>query len=317
MYYRLIPFKRTFDTFGLVYKVPEDLLWVIFPGNVVVVELRWEPEIALVCNEISREDINCNVADVKEIISLTSEKKYLSSIQISIIDFVSQYYISPIHHALGLYFPKNLVEKISKNTVDKIKNKSYSYSENINISMTQNQEDIFQKIYNNQDQKKHLIYWVTGSGKTQIYMKIISENLKQGKQSLLLIPEIILTSQIWDKIKRIFWDDVIMLHSGVSAAKKSWYWMDIYSWNAKVIIGTRSALFYPYNNLASIIIDEEHDQSYISDSAPRYHSLDVAEEISKQTWCSLILGSWTPKVSTFYRWLRGDLQVLQLLEKYK
>ena len=317
MYYRVIPFQRTFDTFGLIYRVGDDLRWSIYPWKILTIPFRDTQELAIVVEEVWESDLNCKKESIKDIICINSDFIFLSLIQLQIITFLAQYYMTPIHHALWLYFPKNLVEKIAKDTFEKIKIKEYNYPENIDISITPQQQNIYQKINNNTEQNKHLIYGVTWSGKTQIYMKIIAENLKLWKQTLLLIPEIILTSQIGSRIRDIFGDDVIMLHSGVSAAKKSQYWMDIHYWNAKVIIGTRSSLFYPYNNLGAIIIDEEHDQSYISDSAPRYHTLDIAEKLSQLLWITLVLGSGTPKVKTFYRWLRWDFQVLQLLEKYK
>lgn len=316
MYYRVIPFSRTFDTYGLVYKIPESLIWIKLEGKIIEIPYRKEQILGLAIEEISEEKLNCKVENIKEVIRLVSEFEFLGCTQMQLIWFVAKHYITPIHHALGLYFPKNLLEKIHKDTFEKITPKEYIYTENIEVSLTDLQAEVYDKIYENTQQKKHLIYWVTGSGKTQIYVKIIAENLKQWKQTLLLIPEIILTSQIGKRIQDVFGEQVLLLHSGVTAAKKSQYWIDIHSWNAKVIIGTRSSLFYPYNNLGSIIIDEEHDQSYISDQAPRYHSCEVAEKLSELLDIPLVLGSWTPKIKTFYRAVKWEFQVLQLLEKY-
>lgn len=324
MYYRVIPFNRTFDTYGLVYKVPDNIN--IAPWNIAIVPFRNTQELALCMWQVKDNELNCEISSIKVIISLYSEFEFLSEYQRNVIDFVSTHYITPIHHALTLYFPRNLIEKISKNTISKIKISEYAYK-NPDILLTKMQQEIYTKIEKNslnsllagemKLHSKYLIYGVTGSWKTQIYMKIISDNLSKWKQTLLLIPEIILTSQIGERVKKMFWDDVIMLHSGVSAAKKSKYWMDIHAGNAKIIIGTRSSLFYPYNNLWAIIIDEEHDNSYISDQAPRYHSLDIAEKISDLQNIPLILWSGTPRATTFYRALKWEFQVLQLLEKYK
>jgi len=314
MYYRVIPFGRTFDTYGLIYRVPEDLIHDIIPGKIVVVPFRNTIEFALCVWEVAESELNCKAADIKDIWELTSDFVFLNTHQINIICFVSKYYITPIHNALALYFPKNLLEKTIKNTLSKIKISEYIY--NIpNIELSKVQLEIYEKIKTSKN-KKHLIYGVTGSGKTEIYMKLIADTLSEWKQTLLLIPEIILTSQIGERVQKEFWKDVLILHSWVSAAKKSKYWMDIYEWNAKIIIGTRSSLFYPYNNLWCIIIDEEHDKSYISDSAPRYHSLDIAEKLSELYNIPLILWSGTPRATTFYRGLQWEFQVLQLLEKY-
>lgn len=314
MYYRVIPFGRTFDTYGLVYRVPSNLDSEIIAGKIVEVPFRKTQELALCMWEVSLWEINCKVEDVKDISCMRSDFIFLSDYQRDVIDFVSKQYITPIHHALGLYFPRNLLEKISKNTTGKIAKWEYAYGDP-DIVLSTKQDDIYKKIIDSNN-TKHLIYGVTWSGKTQIYMKIISDNLAKWKQTLLLIPEIILTSQIGERVKKMFWSDVIILHSWVSAAKKSKYWMDIHSWDAKIIIGTRSSLFYPYNNLGAIIIDEEHDSSYISDSAPRYHTLDIAEKLSELYSIPLLLGSWTPRTTTFYRALKWEFQVLQLLEKY-
>lgn len=315
MYYRVIPFKRTFDTYGLIYSVPKNLQSDIFPGKIIVVPFRDTQELALCIHQVEESQLNCKIESIKDTISVQYEFIFLEQQQLKLICFIAQHYITPIHHALWLYFPRNLIEKILKNTLEKIKISQYSY-QSLNIVLSWEQEKIYKKIKWN-SQNKHLIYGVTGSGKTQIYMKIIQDNLDLNKQTLLLIPEIILTSQIGERIKEAFWEDVIILHSGVTAAKKAKYWMDIHTGNAKIIIGTRSSLFYPYNNLGAIIIDEEHDSSYISDQAPRYHSLDIAEKLSELYNIPLILWSGTPRTTTFYRALKWEFQVLQLLEKYK
>jgi primosomal protein N' (replication factor Y) len=271
--------------------------------------------LAICFGEVSDKQLNCKREDIKEIIWNHGEEFiFLSPQQLELVDFLARYYITPIHNALRLFFPRNLFEKISKQTLWKIKVSEYKYK-NPEIILSEPQGDIYKKI-TTKNHLHHLIYGVTGSGKTQIYMKLIQDAILLGRQSLLLIPEIILTSQIGERIQAMFWDDVLIIHSGVTAAKKAKYWMDIHSWNAKIIIGTRSSLFYPYNNLWCIIIDEEHDSSYISDSAPRYHSLDVAQRLSQLYDIPLILGSGTPRTTTLYKWLKWDFQILQLLEKY-
>lgn len=314
MYYRVIPFSRSFDTAGLIYEVPEFLQAQILPGMIVQIPFRSETDMALTMEEVSGEHSDFELSDIKMIDTLVSEQIFLPKLQRDLIDFISPYYITPIHHALGLFFPRNLLEKIQKNTLCKLTLKQYQYTAK-DITLSEIQEQIFQKIQHS-EHKKHLIYGVTGSGKTQIYMKIIEKNLGEGKQTLLLIPEIILTSQIGERVREVFGEAVILLHSGVSQAKKTQYWMDIAAWNAKIIVWTRSSLFYPYTHLASIIIDEEHDASYISDSAPRYHAREVAEKLCELWDIELILGSGTPKVETFYRALQGEFQLHQILEKY-
>jgi len=311
MYYRVIPFSQSFDTYGLIYRSDN----IYREWSLLEVPYGKSTDLAICVCEVSHEDINCEAASIKEIIWVYWEEFcFLSSEQLELVSFISSHYITPIHNVLWLFFPRNLYEKITKQTFKKIKISEYTYK-SPDIKLSGEQEKIYKKIHS-KNHLHHLIYWVTGSWKTQIYMKIIQDALEHWKQSLLLIPEIILTSQIGERIQAMFWEDVLILHSGITAAKKSKYWMDIYSWNAKIIIGTRSSLFYPYNNLWCIIIDEEHDSSYISDSAPRYHSLDVAQRLSQLYDIPLVLWSGTPRSTTMYRWLHWEFQLLQLLEKY-
>ena len=316
MYYRIIPFSRTFDTFGLIYKIPKNLISHVYPGKLVEIPLRNSSELWILFSETSVENIDYKLEDIREVMSVIHDFVFLSDWQLGVINYISNHYITPIHNPLTLYFPRNLLEKIHKDKFDKLSPKSYSYLDSASFTLSEKQQEIYKTIENWKTWWKFLLYGITGSGKTEIYMKLIAETLKLWKQTLLLIPEIILTSQIGERVQKVFWNDVLILHSGVSAAKKSQYWIDIHSWNAKIIIGTRSALFYPYNNLETIIIDEEHDPSYISENAPRYHTLEVAEYISKLTWAWLLAASGTPRVTTFYRGLKWDFQVLQLLDKY-
>lgn len=311
MYYRVIPFSRSFDTFGLIYSSEE----FFDSWKIVEIPFGTKTDMALVVWEIQEQHLHVDTKTIRDIISEVPDFSWLPSPQLQLISFISEYYITPIHHALNLFFPKNLTEKLRKKTFHKLAPKPYTYDTS-DIVLTSQQDIQFQRI---QDTQKNtsLLYGVTGSGKTQIYMKLIEDNLKNDLQTLLLIPEIILTSQIGERIQSVFWKDVLLLHSGVSAAKKTQYWVDILSGNAKIIIGTRSALFYPYTQLGSIIIDEEHDESYISDIAPRYQTVQVAEKLCALQWIPLILGSGTPKITSLYRWLQWEFEVLQLLEKYE
>jgi primosomal protein N' (replication factor Y) len=163
---------------------------------------------------------------------------------------------------------------------------------------------------------KVLLFWITWSWKTEIYIKLIRDTIEEWKQALFLIPEIILWNQTLDKIKEVFWNDVIILNSTVSAAKRTKYFLDILHNKARIILWTRSALFYPYNNLWIIIIDEEHDNSYISEQSPRYNTIELAEKISEFWSIKLLLGSWTPSINSMYKAVKEEYELVNLLEKY-
>lgn len=311
MYYRVLPTSKSFDSFWLIYKSDQDFL----KGEIVFIHLQWQQEVGVIFGEVKESEIDFDLSSILEIDDRVEGINF-SPHHVDMMTYIAEEYFCYIHHAAWLFFPKNLKEKICKQTLSKIKAGAYSYS-SPNISLSEAQQNIYDAIMMEQEQKRHLLYGVTWSGKTQIYMKIIAENLQQEKQTLLLIPEIILTSQIASRISEVFGDSVIVLHSAVTAAKKSSYWMDIYSWEAKIIIGTRSSLFYPYKNLWAIIVDEEHDKSYVSDSVPRFHSSRIVEKMSELWDTPVIFASGTPRINNFFSALSGKKKLHQLLEKYE
>ncbi len=315
MYYRVFPLWRSFDDYGLVYRVSEALAPHVSAWVLVEVPFQTSSQLAVCYEEIWELQDNYRDDAVKDIIQIIDVPYKLSQLQCEIIAFMARYYIVPVHHVVSLFFPINLIEKIKKETIFKMSPKEYSYLPDNWIILSEKQEEIFIKIKSSNN-LRHLLYGVTWSGKTQLYMKLIEQNLILWKQTLLLIPEIILTSQIGERIKEEFGRQVILLNSSVSAAKKTQLWIDIYSGNAKIIIGTRSALFYPYQNLGMILMDEEHDQSYISDTAPRYSTKEVAEKMSTIGHIPLILASWTPTAVSFYKALKWEYELHQLLEIY-
>ncbi len=158
----------------------------------------------------------------------------------------------------------------------------------------------------------YLLHGVTGSGKTEVYMTLIEDVLKQGKSAIMLVPEISLTPQVFSLFKHRFGDDVAILHSGLSAGERYDEWKRLLLGEAKIAIGARSAVFAPIKNVGIIIIDEEHDSSYISDSNPRYTTENVAAFRAKFNNCPLILGSATPALTTYNRATKGEIKLLEL-----
>lgn len=150
----------------------------------------------------------------------------------------------------------------------------------------------------NDEFSKHLIYGITGSGKTEIYLQLIQAVLEKGKDSIVLVPEISLTPQMVDRFLARFGDTVAVLHSKLSVGERYDEWQKIVKGEAKIVIGARSAIFAPVKNLGIIIIDEEHDISYKSDSTPRYNAKDLAKYLAEKAECPLVLGSATPDIVT-------------------
>ncbi len=138
-------------------------------------------------------------------------------------------------------------------------------------------------------------------GKTEIYLQLIDEVLKMNKTAIVLVPEISLTPQMVDRFLARFGNTIAVLHSKLSVGERYDEWNRILNGEAKIVIGARSAIFAPVNNLGIIIIDEEHDMSYKSDMTPRYNAKDLAKYIAKVNNCPLVLGSATPDIVTFWQ----------------
>ena len=157
-----------------------------------------------------------------------------------------------------------------------------------------------------------LLYGVTGSGKTEVYLRCIEECLRQDKGAIVLVPEIALTPQTVGRFSSRFGDRIAVLHSRLSAGERFDEWRRIRLGKAPIVIGARSAVFAPVDNLGLIIIDEEHETSYQSEITPRYHALDIARRRMKTSGGKLLLGSATPSLLSYYRALNGSYRLIEL-----
>ena len=157
-----------------------------------------------------------------------------------------------------------------------------------------------------------LLHGVTGSGKTEIYLTLIAKCLQEGKSSIFLVPEISLTPQMLSQLRARFGKNAAILHSGLSAGERFDEWWRLRTGEAKIAIGARSAIFAPLENLGVIIIDEEHDSSYSSESSPRYNTFDIALLRAKRNGCKLVLGSATPSAETYKRAKEGEFSLIKL-----
>ncbi|HIU63207.1 MAG TPA: primosomal protein N' [Candidatus Caccalectryoclostridium excrementigallinarum] len=163
--------------------------------------------------------------------------------------------------------------------------------------------------------KVALLYGVTGSGKTEVYMRCIAQALQEGKTAIMLVPEISLTPQTLKIFRSRFGDIVAMLHSGLSDGERFDEWRRIITGDAKVVVGARSAIFAPLKNVGVIIIDEEHDSSYVSESNPRYITADIAKWRAEYNGGKVILGSATPSIESFLLAKRGQYELVRMDER--
>ncbi|MBQ9114200.1 MAG: primosomal protein N' [Clostridia bacterium] len=184
-------------------------------------------------------------------------------------------------------------------------------SESVERTLTPDQERAVKTIETD-PRTVQLLHGVTGSGKTEIYLTLIAKCLREGKSSIFLVPEISLTPQMLSQLRARFGKRAAILHSGLSAGERFDEWWRLRTGEAKIAIGARSAIFSPLENLGVIIIDEEHDSSYSSESAPRYNTFDIALLRAKKNGCKLVLGSATPAVDTYKRAVEGEFSLIRL-----
>ena len=178
------------------------------------------------------------------------------------------------------------------------------------VVLSEQQQDAVNAIYDNIGTT--VLHGVTGSGKTEVYMAVIDRVLKEGKSAIMLVPEISLTPQMLNVFRGRFGDKVGLLHSGMSDGERFDEWMKLLKKEATVALGARSAIFAPVENVGVIIIDEEHDTSYVSDSNPRYHTHEIAEFRRKYNNCRLVLGSATPSLDTYYKAIKGEYKLVKM-----
>lgn len=165
------------------------------------------------------------------------------------------------------------------------------------------------------DKRVALIHGVTGSGKTAVYLELIRKAVESGKSAILLVPEIALTPQMLNELRSYFGECCAILHSGLSLGERFDEWWRLRSGEAKIAVGARSAIFAPLENLGIIIIDEEHDGSYVSESSPRYSTKVVANFRAEFNDCKLVLGSATPSIESYLSAKNGDFELCEMPER--
>ncbi len=260
-------------------------------GDIVKVPLKSSTKRAVILQEINKPEFECY--DI-----INKEELFFKEWQLEIAKFIKEYYFSSYGEAIGLFNPYSF---------DSAKLNSIKVKELPTLTAIQ------QKAYNNLLNKKlALLFGVTGSGKTEIYIHLINDILKKGKSAILLMPEIALTPQITKRLESVFGDLVATWHSKVTKKKRQEILEKIRDNRVKVVIGARSALFLPMQNLGLIIVDEEHDDSYKSHSTPRYNAKDLSIYIGKKLDIQVVLGSATPLVTSYKKY-----PIIRLKKPYK
>jgi len=252
-------------------------------------------------------------------------EKITSAKQIKLLRFLIDYdYTSLSDIVNGLDVSRAIVKTLEKNRYVEIYEMPKPAEENIIVTRdtkkipTEEQKYVIDSINNKLNENvfnESLLYGITGSGKTEVYLQIIEKCISLGKDAIVLVPEIALTHQTKQRFLARFGDIVSVIHSKMTISERKKEWKKIKEGKSKIVIGPRSALFAPFNNIGLIIIDEEHDSSYSSFTTPKYITREVAEYIARENNASLLLGSATPDISTMYKAKTGKIDLYKLTKR--
>ena len=248
-------------------------------GTLVHVLLSKKEVQGVVLESVSKPSFTC------EDILLTCKQIY-SQKTFDVAKFIAEYYVCSLGEALNLFMPNTATSHPVKSSIQ------------VDITLSTEQQKAYAFIQNH---TTSLLFGDTGSGKTEIYMKLFEACINEGKTALFLLPEIGLTPQMKQRLKKHFGTHVAIWHSKVSAKKKAEILKGLEEGSISIVAGTRSALFLPFSHLGLIVVDEEHDESYKSSSRPRYNARDLALLFGQKQGVKVLLGSATPSLSSFYK----------------
>lgn len=266
-----------------------------------------QEEVEGIVLNISENFSGKKLGEIKKVID---KEEVFSEEQLELAKFISEYFSSSLPEAIFTMIPNG-------SRIDK----TIPHFENINITentiLTPSQESVYNKIKESFGKSEvFLLYGITGSGKTEIYKKLVRDALNQGKSALLLVPEISLTPQFIDKFSFIPKEITAVYHSRLTENERFNIYLQVKKELKKFIIGPRSAVFLPFKDIGIIIVDEFHETSYKSSSTPRYSTKDVVKWISRKKSIPVVFGSATPPVEDFYLAKQGIYHLLELKEKF-
>lgn len=280
-------------------------------GSRVLVPFRGRHKIGVVWDKACE---NHNY-EIKPILDIPDKKPIVSAELKKTVEFIARYYLTYIGLVLKSALPKRIFEIHSEIDFTEEDNTALNLSGGHRL----NQEQRY--VYDNINQNEfgvNLIFGVTGSGKTEVYMRIMEDMLKKGKKCVVLVPEIVLTPQYIDIFSRRFSSNILsIVHSRLTPKKRFDNWLNFKTNKTRILIGTRSAVFSDFNNLGVVVVDEENDESYKQENEPRYNAKDVAIFRAKQHNIPVILCSATPTLESYYKAVSGKFTLFRLKKRIK
>ncbi len=303
--YAEVALNLSWSQTSLTYKYPDGVSNIL-PGIRVKVQLNGEDHEGVVLDSHGNEPNY----QVNPILKIIDSQPVLTEEQIDTGKWMSEIYLSTLGESLFKMIPKGKRKKDTKPIPYEVKN-------SLLFQLNAEQKDTVDRILNSPiEMFIHLLFGITGSGKTEVYLHLMKEILeKTDGQILLLVPEISLTYPTVKRIETIFPGQIAVLHSYLRTKEKFQNYYDVLTLNKRIVIGTRSAVFAPFSNLQLVIIDEEHDNSYKENSSPRYHVRQIAMHRLQKTKGKLILGSATPSLEVYHQGIQGKIGFHRLTKR--
>jgi primosomal protein N' len=275
------------------------------PGSLASIPLRNRAVKGFVMKTVTKPNFK-----TKPVTKILSSEPVLTETQIQLAQKIANYYLSNTSDVISCMLPFDFGKKRRDLDFKDLKSTKLETP----LTLTAEQEKAFKEIKSGKASSKFLLFGVTGSGKTEIYLQLAAEALRNGQSSIILVPEIALTPQNRARFEKRFGSKVAVWHSELKETEKYHTWQRIKSGEARIVLGARSAIFAPISDLGYIFIDEEHETSYKQDQNPRYEATRVAEWLADLTGAKLVLGSATPKIETYHKTTTKEY-VLCSLEK--
>lgn len=305
----IVPFDVLFD-----YLIPEELEESVFQGSLVEIPLGKRKTFGVVFSIQNSTDYDFK--KLKSIISPKIKHSLFTTHQLEFFKYLSRYYFYPLGEVCGSAIPSAIRDASPKMIQKSMESaEKLGASKNIAAQASQKLNSDQQNAYDKfcaDPQSPHLLFGVTGSGKTEVYLEIIEHCLSQGKSAIVLVPEIALTPQLKDRFEKRFPDDVAIFHSAQKPKDLRKAWFETLLRKKRIALGARSAIFAPIQNLGVIIVDEEHDSSYKQEDRLKYSARDAALKLAQLSGAGIVLGSATPSCEALFEVAEKKIDVTQL-----
>lgn len=311
-----LPIDKTFH-----YSIPSILKDKVGIGKRVWVSFGQKRLVGYVVGPNTTSEVGqmptSEVYKVKDIEEVIDEHAILDKEMLDLTKWISEYYFCSWGEAIENALPATL----RKGKTKVMPRKTFQerlYEPSFDLKLTSQQKKALEPILEdlkNERQNTYLLFGITASGKTELYLQAISFALKQGKSSIVLVPEISLTPQTTERFKSRFGDEVSLVHSRLSEGMRFKEWQRLNEQKSHIVIGPRSAIFSPVKKLGLIIIDEEQETSYKQEDSPRYHAREVAIKRAQLNGAIVIMGSATPSLESYYNAKTGRYKLIKLTER--